>query len=97
MWSPQALRDLENIAEYYAKEFPQYSERLTEEIFKKTRLLEQFPQLGRVVPELQIDSIREIIYRSYRIIYWVEEDNVEILTIFHSAREFGGISGSLEE
>jgi toxin ParE1/3/4 len=96
-WSPQALKDIENIADYYAKEFPRYGETLTEDMFKKTRLLEQFPKLGRVVPELQIENIRELIHRAYRMMYWLEDDFVEILTVFHSSKEFGGTSGNLEE
>jgi len=48
--------------------------------------LEQFPRSGRIVPEIRHDDIREVILQSYRIIYRVHPDEVEILTIHHGAR-----------
>ena len=40
--------------------------------------------------------MREVIYRDYRIIYLYEEeaDRVEILSVFHSSRQFGAPPGS---
>ncbi len=48
--------------------------------------------MGRVVPEIGLDSVRELIYRNYRIMYVVDdsEKSVEVLTVIHSARQFGG-------
>jgi plasmid stabilization system protein ParE len=47
-----------------------------------------FPQLGRVVPEENDETIREIIFRSYRIIYKVmaEKEIVAIARVWHGAR-----------
>ena len=47
--------------------------------------------MGRRVPEIGDDALRELIYRQYRIIYIVdaEGERVDVLTIFHSAKEFG--------
>ena len=36
--------------------------------------------------EQLIENIREIIFGSYRIVYVVSEDEVNILTVFHAAR-----------
>jgi plasmid stabilization system protein ParE len=38
------------------------------------------------VPEIGQEDIREIIFGSYRIVYVVSEDEVNILTVFHAAR-----------
>ncbi len=46
----------------------------------------QFPQLGRVVPEENDEAIREIIFRSYRIIYKVEREIIAIVRVWHGAR-----------
>lgn len=47
------------------------------------------PQLGRMVPEFQDPLIREIIVRSYRVVYRLNhaETSVEIIRFWHSARD----------
>ena len=49
------------------------------------------PNMGRIVPEIGDESIRELIYRQYRIIYIVDDGSAEILTVYHSSRQFGGL------
>jgi plasmid stabilization system protein ParE len=48
--------------------------------------LEDFPRSGRVVPEIEQDNIREIILNRYRIVYRLSENEVKILTVFHSSK-----------
>jgi plasmid stabilization system protein ParE len=50
--------------------------------------LGQFPELGRVVPEVGRAEVREIIFRGYRVIYRVAPRLVEILTVRHGKRRF---------
>ena len=57
--------------------------------FEATGRLSDFPNAGRIVPEIGDESIRELIYRQYRIIYLVNEGSVEVLTWYHAARQFG--------
>jgi toxin ParE1/3/4 len=42
--------------------------------------------MGRVVPELGIETIREVILGNYRIIYRIQEDEVQVITIHHGAQ-----------
>jgi len=42
--------------------------------------------LGRVVPELANEDVREVIVGSYRVIYRIQQDQVHILTLHHGAR-----------
>jgi plasmid stabilization system protein ParE len=51
-----------------------------------TDKLESFPRSGRIVPELGIENIREILVGSYRIIYRIRYDDVHLLTVHHGAR-----------
>ncbi len=37
------------------------------------------PERGRIVPEIQLEDVREIIFKSYRIIYHVHGQHIEIL------------------
>jgi plasmid stabilization system protein ParE len=60
-------------------------------------VLAQFPQIGRVVPEENDDTVRELILRPYRIIYKVlaEKEVVAIARIWHGARGEPEIPGRL--
>jgi plasmid stabilization system protein ParE len=45
--------------------------------------------MGRVVPEINNDSIRELLVYSYRLVYQISQDNeIQVLTLFHSKRRF---------
>lgn len=89
IWRPQALRDLEAIEAYYEEVAPDFAALFVVGAFEKVRRLADFPNAGRMVPEIGDASIREVIYRQYRIIYVVAEGSVEVLTVYHSARPFG--------
>lgn len=86
-WTFQALEDMAEIAEYHDSISETYSSFLVEEFFAREKQLSQFPYSGRVVPESNITSIRELIVHKYRIIYSVpSSDKVDILAIRHSAK-----------
>lgn len=91
-WSSQARKDLEAIAAYYREVSASYAERFEEQIFEATRRLKVFPHSGRMIPEAEDEQFREVIYREYRIMYHIDDRNEEvlILTILHSSRQFGG-------
>jgi toxin ParE1/3/4 len=86
IWSARAAEDLEAIAEYIARDSDAYSSSVTRSILDKTRILSTFPLSGRVVPEFDDKTIREIFAYSYRIIYQVEKDSVRIAAIIHGRR-----------
>ena len=55
-------------------------------LFASTRNLGLFPHMGRMVPELGDDKIREIFVYSYRLIYRVEEKQILIIAVIHGKR-----------
>jgi plasmid stabilization system protein ParE len=92
----QAQDELDAIVEYYERVgVGDFAAVFEEKVVEKIRPLEDFPRMGRMVPEIEDEAIREIIYRHYRIVYVVDRDDeeVEVLTIFHSSQQFG-TSGS---
>jgi toxin ParE1/3/4 len=91
VWRPQALRDLEAIEAFYEEVAPGFASIFVAGVFEATRTLEDHPYAGRMVPEIGAYAIREILFRQFRFIYVVEEGTAEILTVFHSARQFGGL------
>jgi addiction module RelE/StbE family toxin len=79
-WSPLALDRVSEIARYIAKDNPDAAERWVNELFESVERLADSPESGRVVPEVGVRRIRELIFGAYRVIYSVK-DKVEILTV----------------
>lgn len=48
---------------------------------------------GRVVPELEEPTVRELIVGSYRLIYEIEGADVNILSLIHGARDLPALWG----
>lgn len=87
VWSGRALADVESIAAFIASDSPSYARIVVKKIVKLTRQLERFPKSGRVVPEFQDQTIRELFSYSYRIIYKIEENEIVIASVIHGKRD----------
>jgi toxin ParE1/3/4 len=85
-WTPQAADDLDAIAEFIARDSPHFAALFVADILQTVDRLADFPESGRVVPEIGEKSIREIIFGSYRIIHRWRSEAIEILTVYHGAR-----------
>jgi toxin ParE1/3/4 len=86
-WTDLSIEDLINIAEFISKDSVKYSEIQIKRIRERAKLLKTQPFLGRIVPETNDDTVRELILGNYRIIYRIiSEDRIDILTVHHSAR-----------
>ena len=85
-WSKIALEDLQNIHEFITQDDPSQADKFIDALIGSAQQLELFPLSGRSVPEYDHPAIREIIYSSYRIIYRIDDDRVEIVTVLHGAR-----------
>ena len=86
-WSADATRDLEEIAEYIAKDSPRYAKIVAGRLFESVDVLREFPQIGRIIPELQSTSRRELVVGNFRILYRLKEDMCEILSVLHSKKD----------
>ena len=86
--APRAIGDLERIVRYIAPHNPPAAERFGHALIGKTKLLAQFPELGRKVPEMDDPRIRELIFKSYRIVYRVDHEKkaVEVSRFWHAAQ-----------
>ena len=86
-WTDQSLDDIQNIAEYIAKDSESYAKIQVQRFFSRIEILYKYPESGRMVPEIGDASIRELIIGNYRIIYHiVNNKRIEILTVHHSRR-----------
>lgn len=85
-WTRNALDELDEIAKYISRDSPKFAKILVNQMFETANHLEQFPKLGRIVPEYNNPDLREIIYKNYRIIYLIKSDQLEIISIIHGSR-----------
>lgn len=86
VWTRQAVEDVEAIKAYVARDSERYAGLLTERLVAAVDRLEVFPHSGRIVPEVGDDSLREVIYGDYRLVYRLQTESVEVVTIHHAAR-----------
>ena len=85
-WTKSALDDLDGIKEFIARDSVHYAEKFEDDAFAITDNIEIFPEMGRIVPERNDPSFRELIFGSYRIMYKIDGNHCYITTIIHGKR-----------
>jgi toxin ParE1/3/4 len=84
-FTDQSLTDIDNIAKFIASNSEKYAKIQVQRFLERIEILETNPLLGRIVPEINDKSIRELVMGNYRIIYkLVDVARVDILTIHSS-------------
>jgi len=65
VWSQEALDDVDEIAEYISRDSRYYAQQVVEKFFQLADTLAEQPLIGRIVPELNNEHIREqFVYRA---------------------------------
>jgi len=85
VWTDPALERVDEIAVYIAQDDPDAAVRWTVELFDAVERLVEFPESGRMVPEMDRREIRELIFGSYRVFYRVGSA-VEVLSVRHGSQ-----------
>lgn len=87
-WTDHALSQLRHIHTYIAQDSPFYAKRVSETLVLKTLGLDELPRRGRIVPELNDKTVRELSLYSYRIRipYEIKATHIEILAVIHRRR-----------
>ena len=78
-WSGPARMDLKQIHDYIANDSRYYAKKVIQTIVEKTEELIVFPEIGRIVPQIDKPNIRELFVYSYRLIYEISSDGIEFL------------------
>lgn len=86
IWTLEALDDIDAIAHYIARDSNVHAQRVVSEIMELGELLVTQPLMGRIVPELDNDSIREHFIYSYRVIYEMSNENLYVVAVIHGKR-----------
>ncbi|MCY2973414.1 MAG: type II toxin-antitoxin system RelE/ParE family toxin [Planctomycetota bacterium] len=85
-WTERASSDLLSIHTFIAEQSESYADAVYERLLVRPQQLVDQPLSGSIVPEYGRDDIREVFLHSFRLIYLVVADEVQILTVAHGAR-----------
>ena len=93
-FSHSARADINHIVRYISSDNPKQAFRFARLLIEHAMSLAQFPERGRVVPELALESVREIVVRTYRIVYRVDHQTqlIEVIRFWHAARDMRDLS-----
>ena len=92
-WPGPAIREFEGALDYIALDDRDAADRLARAIHRAVGRLRAFPDSGRMVPELEDPTLREVVHSPFRVIYQRQETLVEILAVVRAEQEadFEGI------
>jgi toxin ParE1/3/4 len=82
-WTETAINHLSSIYSYIAQNSPNYAQILVEKITKRSQQIGKFPFSGRTVPEFKNQQIREVIEGNYRIIYYINREQIDVIAVIH--------------
>ena len=97
IWSSQSLDDIDAIAQFIGRNSPHHAQRVVEALFDLGDVITAHPLAGRTVPELGAELVRERFLYSYRIIYEVRPERIEVLAVLHGRRLLESIGERFEE
>ncbi len=86
LWTEQAFLRLGEIEDFLAAYDPQRAARLVARLIERAATLSRFPRLGRLLPEIPSEELRELIEGRYRIVYRRRRGRIEVLTVFDGRR-----------
>lgn len=86
-WLRTALANLNDEAEYIARDNPEAASRMVETVTAAVNRLAEYPAMGRAG---RVPGTRELVVADtpYILPYRVREGAVEILRVFHAARKW---------
>jgi toxin ParE1/3/4 len=73
---------------FIGRQSPAYAAVLAAQVLKAAQSLDELPERGRVVPELERAEVREVFVHRYRLVYRVEPTRITVLALVHGARDF---------
>ena len=60
LWTEAALNQLEAIRDFLSQTSPEYAQRVVERLVRRSEQLAAFPRSGRMVPEYELDEVRQV-------------------------------------
>lgn len=86
VWTREALDRLIEIENFIAQDSAQRAEEFIDHMIERSEILKTNEKIGRIVPEISNTSIRELLIKSYRLVYQIKKSEIFILTVFEGHR-----------
>lgn len=85
-WTDRAEARLDAFLGYIAGDVPGAAKALERRLILRSLQIGKFPHSGRKVPDYDRDDVRELIVGSYRLVYRIKVDHVDVLTVMRCAQ-----------
>ena len=85
-----AVKDLEEICDYIARQSSQAASQLFDAIRKKCKLVANFPNMGKSYSRLAT-NLRGFVVEDYVVFYYPREDGINIVRVISGYRDFGAL------
>lgn len=86
IWSQQAVADLRSVHDFIARDSRYYAKKVVHDIRELVEELNGLPKMGRIVPELNEEGVRELLLYSCRIIYEIKDEEIFVLAVVHQRK-----------
>ncbi len=88
IWTESASDDLGAVVRYTSRHNPDAARAVGYGIYDRVQVLIEFPELGSVIREMNDPDWRQLVFRSYRIVYHINRAQglIEIVRVWHAAR-----------
>ena len=86
-WTDTAEGHLDTIYAYIAKDSSEYALRVVDRLTGRSQQIADFPLSGRKAPEYEMEQIRGVIEGSYRIIYNIKSDQIDVLAVIYGSQD----------
>lgn len=87
VWADEAREQLASIHDFIKRDAPFYATQTIDRLTRRVEQLIDHPRSGRVVPNYDDESLRELIAHPYRLIYRIKPERIDIIAVFHSAQQ----------
>lgn len=85
-WTAPALDDLKALRSWLGRDSQALSDSVVDKIFDAVDKVLPFPRIGRVVSEVADETVRELLFRTFRIVYKVTASGIVVLGVLHGGR-----------
>jgi addiction module RelE/StbE family toxin len=90
-WTRSAQENMREIQHRMrCRQSDEAADMIVDAIISKAKMLLQHPESGHNFDDRDYPDARQILAFSYRIIYRVRDEEIEVLNVFHAARQFPG-------
>ena len=86
-WTEGAELELYEIGDYIAADNGEAAVAWIERLRERADAVARMPRSGRIVPELELEDVREVLVGNYRLVYRVIQDGIEVMSVFEGSRQ----------